>query len=781
MDIEMIVSAATTAEKAFFLSGKGLWRTAPIDRLGVPSIVMTDGTHGVRYSEAQIDHGQSWGRRGTGGGTLPPSGKVGEAQTELNSVPEWLAFGQSRPATCFPNGSSVACSWDPELIRLMGNALAEECLEMGVSVLLGPGINIRRTPLAGRSFEYYSEDPLLTGELAAAMIRGLQEKGVGACLKHFACNNSEFQRTQMDSVVEERALREIYLAAFEHAIRNSDPWMVMSSYNRLNGVQASENEWLLKRVLRDEWGYQGVVVSDWYGTKDRPKSLLAGNDTAMPEYAVDRRELLQAVETGAVPMETLDRSVARLLGLVNKAIANRKPGHKADFAAHHQLAQQIARESIVLLKNGDDILPIVPDRPKKLLVLGTIAVTPVIQGSGCATTTPWMLDKPLDEMVEIAGNSLSITYAPGTAADGARDERALHDAVAQAAESDTVVAFVSNPVGRDGENGDRRNLCILPAHEELIDRIAAVQRNLVVVVANSDSVVMPWLPKVKGLIEVFYAGQGMGRAVAEVLFGLANPGGRLTTTVPNSVEETPAFLHYPGENQRHLYAEGIYVGYRYYDKRNIQPLFPFGFGLSYTRFDYEELTLSGSVFAEMDTMVIEVAVRNTGARSGKEVVQIYVEPPPGRLSRASRELKAFGKVELQPGQRRTMRMEIPVSRLASYDPTLSAWIVEAGRYRILAGASSRDIRLVTDVRIEAPLRLPPLKDDCSLSECMTHAEAFSRICELFARKSGKSLDEARGLLDLNAVDTFTSVYITLTTIFELDIDRDEFRQALFGT
>ena len=742
---------------------------------------MTDGTHGVRYSEAQIDQGQSWGRRDASGRALPPSGQAQEPRSgELNTVPEWLPFGQSRPATCFPTGSSLACSWDPELIRLMGNALAEECLEMGVSVLLGPGINIRRTPLAGRSYEYYSEDPLLTGELAAAMIRGLQEKGVGACLKHFACNNSEFQRTQMDSVVEERPLREIYLAAFEHAIRTSDPWMVMSSYNRLNGVQASESEWLLRQVLRDEWGYQGVVVSDWNGTKDRLKSFLAGNDMAMPEYEVDRRELLQAVEAGAVPEKALNASAARLLALVKKATASRKPGYKADFAAHHQLAQKIARESIVLLKNENGILPISPERPQKLLIVGSTAAAPVIQGSGCATTTPWMLDKPLDEMVEIAGNSLSITYATGTTVAGKRDQTALESAVTQAAWSDTVVLFVSNPIGEDGENGDRPSLCILPAHEELINRIAAVQPNLVVVVANSDSVVMPWLSKVKGLLEVFYAGQGMGRAIADIIFGLANPCGRLTTTAPNTLEETPAFLNYPGENYRHLYAEGLYVGYRYYDKRNLQPLFPFGFGLSYTQFEYEALNLAASVFTETDTIEVEVGVRNTGARTGKEVVQIYVESPTGRLSRAPRELKAFGKVELPPGERCVARLEIPVSRLASYDPGLSTWIVEAGTYRILVGASSRDIRLRTEVRIEAPLRLPPLKEDCSLTDLVKHAEAFSRVCELVARRSGSSVEEATRLLQINAPDSFFSVYIALTTTFELDIDRDEYRRALYG-
>lgn len=783
MDIEAIVNAATAVEKAFFLSGKGLWRTAPIERLGVPSIVMTDGTHGVRYSEAQIDHGQSWGRRDETGRAVPPSGPADARHRpdELNSAPQWLAFGQSRPATCFPTGSSLSCSWDPELVRLMANALAEECLEMGVSVLLGPGINIRRTPLAGRSYEYYSEDPLLTGELAAAMIRGLQEKGVGACLKHFACNNSEFQRTKMDSVVDERALREIYLAGFEHAIRTSDPWMVMSSYNRLNGIQASENEWLLTRVLRGEWGYQGVVVSDWYGTKDRPKSFLAGNDMSMPEYEVDRRELLSAIETGAVAVEALDRSTARLLALVKKAVAGRKAASKADYAAHHQLAQRIARESIVLLKNEDGVLPISPHRPQKILVVGTAAASPVIQGSGCATTTPWLLDRPLDEIVEVAGNSLSITYAIGTAADGTRDEAALQEAIAAAADSDTVVLFVSDPIGQDGENGDRANLSILPAYEELIDRISSVQRNLIVVAANGDSVVMPWLPKVRGLIEVFFAGQGMGRAVADILFGLANPCGRLTTTTPNTLEETPAFLHYPGENHRHLYGEGIYVGYRYYDKRQLRPLFPFGFGLSYTRFEYEALELSGQEFSETDSIDLEVSVRNAGARAGKEVVQIYVEAPAGRLPRALRELKAFGKVELQPGEARKVHLSIPIRRLAIFDPALSTWVVDPGRYRILAGASSRDIRLRAEVRIDAPVRLPPLAEDCSLVESMSHPEVFSRICELFARKSGTPLGAARRLLEANAPDIFFSAYIALTTTFELEIGREEFKRALYGT
>ena len=776
-DVETILRTATPAEKVYFLSGQGLWRTMPIERLGVPSIVLTDGTHGVRYNEAQIDRGESWGRREFSEVSADSSAA---GQAALSSAPEWLPFGTSRPATCFPTGACVACAWDPELMRLMGNALADECLEMGVSVLLGPGVNIRRTPLAGRSYEYYSEDPYLTGELAAAMIEGLQEKGVGACIKHFACNNSEYQRTQMDSVVEERALREIYLAGFEYAIRKARPWLVMSSYNRLNGVHASQNEWLLTQVLRREWGYQGVVISDWHGIKDRPQSLLAGNDLAMPEYEVDRRELLDATTSGLVPPEVLDRSAARVLELVGRGAANRKPGHQADFKAHQQLAQRIARESLVLLKNEDEILPIPLDRPRRVLVVGTAAVTPVIQGSGCATTMPWMLDRPLDEIVEIAGSSLEIAYAQGTAANGSRDEQALEDTAAEAAKADIAVIFVSTPIGEDGENGDRHDLFILPAHAELIDRVAAKQKHVVVVVASSDSVVMPWLPRVKGLIATFYGGQGMGRAVAEILFGLANPCGRLTTTMPNSLEETPAFLNYPGENRRHVYSEGLYVGYRYYDKRRIEPRFPFGFGLSYTRFDYESLDVTRSVVEPGDTLTLDITLRNVGARAGKEVVQIYIEPPAGRLARAPRELKAFGKLPLDVGERGTLHLELPVARLACYNPALPGWVVEPGTYRVVAGASSRDIRLAAEIEVRAPLRLPPLQDDASLAELMVHEDAFARICELFARKSGRTVATARQLLEVNAPDIFTSTYIALTTILEIDLSRAEFLQAMHG-
>ncbi len=769
-DVNTVLEQATLEEKVRLLSGKGLWRTMPIERLGVPAIVMTDGTHGVRYSEAQIDRGESWAKR--------VSKRDRPSRATLNSAPEWLPFGTSRPATCFPNGAAIACAWDVELTKEIGGALAEECLQMGVSVLLGPGINIRRTPLAGRAYEYYSEDPFLTAELAAAMIIGLQEKGVGACLKHFACNNSEFQRTQMDSVVDERALQEIYLFAFRHAVKVAKPWVVMSSYNRLNGVQAAENHDLLTRLLREEWGYEGLVVSDWSGVKDRALSLQAGNDLAMPEYDVHHRELWQAVLTEILPPELVDVSARRVLELVKKAHANLKPGHRADFAAHHRLAQRVARESIVLLKNEDAILPIGLS-PKKLLVLGPLAVSPVIQGSGCATTTPWALDKPLEEIRRIAGDNVEVTFAAGCGQDGLRDEVALAEAIELAARSDVAVIFVSSPIGDDGENGDRRDLSILPAHDELIRRIAAIQPDVVVVAAHSDSILVPWLSKVKGLIETFYAGQGMGRAVAEILFGQANPCGRLTTTAPSTLEETPAFLTYPGENHTHLYSESIYVGYRYYDKRKMQPRFPFGFGLSYTRFSYEDLKVSSPVVGEGETLHLDVIVRNVGSYAGKEVVQVYVAAPAGRLARPPLELKAFAKtVLLQPGQSRVLRLDLPISRLSCYDPGLSDWVVEPGSYRILVGASSRDIRLEATVRIDTPVRLPPLKEDSTLAELIAHDEPFLRVCALFASKTGESMEAVRELLEDNAPDIFTSTYRALTSVFGLELSREELSRAI---
>ena len=408
----------------------------------------------------------------------------------------------------------------------------------------------------------------------------------------------------MDSIIEERALREIYLAGFHRAIMKSQPWTVMSSYNRLNGVQTSQDPFLLTQVLRDEWGYDGLVMSDWYGIKDRPASLLAGNDLAMPETRRDKQTLLAAIEAEEVPMDVVDRACHRMLTLLDKVQRHRRPDAQADFPAHHALSQRLAAESIVLLKNDDDLLPLRPEKTRRIAVLGKPAQEPVIQGSGCATTVPYLLDRPLDEIFDLAGDDFSVSWAEGSPDDLRHDEQALAQARAVAQDADVAVIFVSTAVGEDGENGDRQDLNILAVHERLIREVAAVQPNVVVVLANSDAVVMPWLGECKALLETFFAGQGMGRAVAEILFGKRNPCGKLTVTVPNTLEETPAWLNYPGENLRHHYGEGLFVGYRYYDKRRLTPRFPFGFGLSYTQFSYANLVPSASRVGDNKTLTL---------------------------------------------------------------------------------------------------------------------------------------------------------------------------------
>lgn len=407
-DFNRIISAMNAEEKVALLTGSGLWRTASLPQHGIADIVMTDGTYGVRYSSAQIDGSEKWSMDDFISVITQTADQASAEEPAAKGGSEAL-FSTSLPATCFPNGSSLACSWDTELVYQMGQALGRECQHMGVGILLGPGINIRRTPLAGRGYEYYAEDPVVSGDIAAALINGLQDEGVGASLKHFAANNSEYRRTEMDSIIEERALREIYLSGFHRAIKKSQPWTVMSSYNRLNGVQTSQDPFLLTQVLREEWGYDGLVMSDWYGIKDRPASLMAGNDLAMPETRRDKLTLLAAIEAGEVSMDVVDRACHRMLELLDKVQRHRRPQTQADFPAHHMLAQQLAAESIVLLKNEEDLLPLRPEKNRRIAVLGKPAQEPVIQGSGCATTVPYLLDRPLDEIFDLAGDDFNVT------------------------------------------------------------------------------------------------------------------------------------------------------------------------------------------------------------------------------------------------------------------------------------------------------------------------------------------------------------------------------------
>ncbi|MEF2070600.1 beta-glucosidase [Consotaella aegiceratis] len=756
------VDAMTLDEKAELLSGRGMWRSQEIARLGVPSIVMTDGTYGVRYSIDQIDEDN---------GELDMAAFLDIVNRTARGMEE--AFGRTKPATCFPNGSTLGCSFDVDLAYEIGAALAAECQEYGVNLLLGPGINIRRTPLAGRSYEYYSEDPVVSGDFAAGLIRGLQDNGVGASLKHFACNNSEIERTTMDSVVEERALREIYLLGFERAIERSDPWAVMSSYNVLNGVQASHNEWLLTDVLRREWGYGGLVVSDWHGIKDRPASLRAGNDLDMPESGARKAVLRAAMESSSLSSGTVDAACRRVLDLVARAKAGERGG-KTDLDAHHELARRAALESIVLLKN-EQALPLGKGR---LLVVGEGAKSPIVQGSGSATTNPHLIDNPFEEIVRCAGDDGRVDFCAGWPAfEG--DGGALKDeALSRACDADAVVVFANSVVGEDGEGADRKDLNLAAGQDELIAALSKVCRRIVVVLATPDAVLMPWLGDVAAVVQTFFGGQGVGWAVARILFGKANPCGKLSATFPKRLEDVPGYLTYPGENGRHLYAEGIYVGYRGYDKRDIEPLFPFGFGLSYTTFTYSGLRLDRSAVRGSEAVTVSFQVTNAGSVAGKEICQLYLRPINPRLARPPRELKGFAKVALEPGETKTVRITVAPRDFRYYDPAHCDWVLDDSWIAVEIGASSRDIRLSAEIEVEASMvRRRKLTLETQPRFILENPDAKAAFCRYFEKKFDVSATDAEKMLEYTST-SFFGIYTTINYFFKKNISEGEIQAVI---
>lgn len=728
-----VVAAMTDEEKVDLLSGRGLWKTAAIARLNVPSIIMTDGTYGVRYSTTQIDAGDD----------------------DEDSLQQFLAvvnqeadedtgmFGTTLPATCFPNGNLIGCSWDYDLTYRMGQALAAECHQLGVQLLLGPGINTRRTPLAGRAYEYYSEDPVINGDLAAALISGLQDNGIGASLKHFACNNSEIDRTNTSSDVSERALREIYLAGFERAIAKSAPWTVMSAYNPVNGVQAAENQWLLTQVLRQEWGYDGLVVSDWHAIKDRPASLAAGTELDMPESKPRKAQLLAALKTGEIDRQAVDAACGRMLDFVRKCLAAKPSAPGADLDRHHALARDIAAESIVLLKNEKAVLPLDTATIRRLLVVGDGAVKPQIQGSGSATTNPYLVDTPLSQIEVRASGRFVLEHLPTPHGTATEIEAHVARICERAGEVDAVVVFAENEKGRNGEGNDRDTLDIVPAQNAVIAALAGVADKLVVVLTMPDAVEMPWLETVPAALACFYPGQGGGEAIARILFGEQNPCGKLSATMPAMIEDIPGWHSYPGEHGRHLYSEGIFVGYRYYDLKSIAPAFPFGHGLSYTTFGYEDLAIDASAISPGSSCNVTLTIRNTGTVPGKEIVQIYVRPVAPGLKRPIRELKAFAKIALQPGESRSVTFSLAPRDFQYFDTSRGSWVLQAEAFVIEAAASSRDIRLsqVVPCRGE-PLRPPAFTEHSAASAILADAAAAETVRAFIAEKLAVSDDEA---------------------------------------
>ena len=660
-----LVSDMTLEEKASLCSGKDFWTTKPVERLKIPSIFMTDGPHGLRKSTIT-------------------TGFAGDVV----------------PATCFPSASSLAASWDVNLVEEVGKAIGEECQANQVQIILGPGVNIKRSPLCGRNFEYYSEDPILSGEMGAAWVRGVQSQGVGTSLKHFACNNQENQRMTVSVEVDERTLREIYLRPFEIIIKKEQPWSVMASYNRINGVYSCENSWLLNEILRNEWGFQGFVVSDWGAVNDRVTGINARLNLQMPGGATDQ-SIINAVHQGIISGAVLDQVVTDLLRVTLKAESLKKNNSTYDADQHHSLARKAGSECIVLLKNENSILPIDNQEPKKIAVIGYFAQNPRYLGGGSSILKPTKVDIPYNEIVSMAGNKILLTYADGYSEKDTTDKQTISKAVNAARGADLAIIFAGLPESYESEGFDRRHLNLPENQNRLISIIAAAQKNIIVVLYNGSPVTMPWLDEVDAVLLGGINGQATGGAIADVLFGKVNPSGKLAETYPLKLEDNPSYLNFPGENQEVHYSERVFVGYRYYDIKNIATLFPFGYGLSYTTFEYNDIKLSADKINDTDALTVTVNVTNSGNIKGKETVQLYIVDYESTYLRPVKELKAFTKVELQPGESKNVIFSLGYSDFAFYNSSVKDWVVETGDFAILIGASSQDIRLMGDIHITA--------------------------------------------------------------------------------
>ena len=638
------------AEKADFCSGADFWNLPSNERLGLPAIMLTDGPHGLRKAA------------------------------------DGAGLGRSIPATCFPTAPALASTWDPDLLREVGTALGAECRANDVAVILGPGVNVKRHPLSGRNFEYFSEDPQLSGELAAAMIDGIQSQGVGACVKHFAANDQETRRMVVDAVVDERTLREIHLRSFEIAVRKAEPWMVMCAYNRLNGTYCGEHDWLLNQVLRDEWRFEGAVVTDWGATNDRVRGIAAGLDLEMPASGgVNDRRIVAAVEAGVLDEAVLDRAVARVIEIVLKS---RRAGTvpSFDLAGHHALARRAAAEGAVLLKNDDALLPL--DPAARIAVIGAFAKHPRYQGTGSSRVTPTRLDCAFDAIEAIAGGG--VAFAPGYEPETSTPDAGLiDDAVRIAREADVAVVFAGLPEVVESEGFDRADLRLPVQHDRLIEAVSAANPNTAVVLANGAPVEMPWVAAPKAVVEAYLGGQAGGSAIADLLFGRCNPCGKLAETFVVRLADSPADPWFPGTGRRVQYREGLFVGYRYFDTFERPVLFPFGHGLSYTTFGYEDLAVT---VQDDGTVDLAFTLTNLGRMDGAETAQVYVHHPHPAVCRPSQELKAFRKVTLRAGGRERVTLNLDRAAFAYFSRANGDW-VESAEYEIRVGASSRDIRL----------------------------------------------------------------------------------------
>jgi len=667
-----LVTEMTLEEKASLCSGKNFWLLKGIDRLGVPEIMVTDGPHGLRKQLTDAAH---------------------------------ASLSQSVPAVCFPTAAATACSFDRELLKEVGKNIGEECRQEDVVVLLGPGVNIKRSPLCGRNFEYFSEDPLLAGEMAAAFIDGVQSQNVGVSIKHFAANNQEKARMVSESVMDERTLREIYLAAFERAVKQSSPWTVMCSYNRLFGEFASQSHMLLTDILRGEWGFKGIVLSDWGATVDRVKGLAAGLDLEMPFTGdLNDRRIVAAVKNGRLPVETLDTAALRMTELILRSLKRKPFTYDAD--KHHQIARYAAARSAVLLKNEKALLP--GSIKQKAAVIGAFAKVPRYQGTGSSKINPIKLDNACEELQKLG---LKFDYADGyPVVSDIPDPELIEEACKIASGKDIVYLFAGLPDRYEAESFDRENLAMPENHNKLIEAVAAVNKHVVVVLLGGAPMEIPWADKVQAILMMYLGGEACGGASADLLLGRVNPGGKLAESWPLMLEDTPSYKDFPGYAKSVEYREALFVGYRYYDKAKKAVRYPFGYGLSYSKFEYKNLNLSAKKIKDSESLTVTCTVKNSGKVDGSEVVQLYVACLNSKIIRPEQELRDFAKVNLQPGESREVTFTLSKRSFAYYNTTICDWHVESCEYEIRVSASSQDVRLSGKVQVQSTVEatLPDL-------------------------------------------------------------------------
>lgn len=683
---DLDLTVLSDVRKTTLLSGRDEWHLESIPEFGLPAITMSDGPHGLRKVEDSA----------------------------------LLRINGSVAATCFPTGSALGASWDPDLLHEIGVAIAGEAIANGVDVVLGPGVNIKRNPLCGRNFEYFSEDPLLSGALAAAYINGIQSQGVGASLKHFAVNSQESHRFVVDAIVDEQTIREIYLTAFEIAVKTAQPWTVMGAYNRLNGISCTENTWLLTSVLRDDWGFEGLLITDWGATNDRVAAIGAGMDLEMPGGAsAYDRDVLEALRSGKLDHGALDRCVVRLSQLVEKTQRRQPASTPYDPGAHHRLARRAAAACTVLLKNTAAALPIEPG--KNIAIIGAFAVQPRFQGGGSSQVNARVIDDALDCLRSIATEGGGqVDYAAGY--DERSDPRKdlIDEAVTIARNADVAIVFVGLPVTFETEGVDRDHLELPEQHNRLVEAVSAVNRRTVVVLMNGAPVVIPWVERPAAIVESYLGGEAVGAAIADVLYGLSEPGGRLAETFPLRHADSASSQWFPGEPRQVEYREGLYVGYRWFDTAGVDVLFPFGHGLSYTTFEISDVTASPSAINAGESVTVSAHVTNTGSLSGSEVIQIYVAAADSAAARPTQELRAFKKVRCEPGESVTVALDLGPRAFAHWDTDTHAWQISDGPYEVHVATSSRRIHASRTVCVISDFAATPPADDSPYSSPRPH-------------------------------------------------------------